>query len=103
MMGPRCSVRRLFPYATLLFALANCAKSREPARSGAPISWHSVTTEHFVLYTDLDERTVLEAARELEITRDSLISAAWPKFKFPDLARTRVYVLANGLDFEREF
>ncbi|MET0592449.1 MAG: hypothetical protein ABW133_07110, partial [Polyangiaceae bacterium] len=65
--------------------------------------WHKLTTPHFVLYTDLDRTTAIEAAEELEKTRDALIRAGWPAFSFPDVVRTQVYVLKNGLDFERYF
>src|SRR4051812_10955836 len=65
--------------------------------------WRKVTTQHFELYTDLDAETAVEAAKELETTRDALITAAWPAFPFPDVVRTHVFVLSNGLDFERMF
>lgn len=65
--------------------------------------WHKLTTPHFVLYTDLDREPAIEAAEELEKTRAALIRAAWPTFSFPDVVRTQVYVLKNGLDFERYF
>jgi hypothetical protein len=83
--------------------LVGCATFQTAGRRRADSGWYEITTPHFVLFTDLDERTAGEAAVELEKTRDTLISAAWPAFHFPDLARTRVYVLANGIDFERTF
>src|SRR5438874_13561276 len=54
------------------------------AKSSAQDRWHRIRTSHFELYADLDESTSLEAAEELETTRDALISAAWPLFKFPE-------------------
>jgi tetratricopeptide (TPR) repeat protein len=86
----------------VVLLVSGCAAARPLSPSNAS-GWRAVTTTHFELYTDLDERTSLEAAEELETTRDALISAAWPEFHFPELVRTRVFVLANGLDFEREF
>lgn len=86
----------------LLIALSGCAAWRGPGRS-SEYDWTRVTTPHFVLYTDLDRKTAVEGALELERTRDALISAAWPSYEFPAMVRTRVFVLANGLDFERVF
>jgi hypothetical protein len=47
--------------------------------------WHKILTPHFELYTDLDSATAVDAAKELETTRDALITAAWPSFSFPDV------------------
>jgi hypothetical protein len=66
-------------------------------------TWRRVTTPHFVLRTDFEEATAVEAAKKLEATRDALISAEWPTFPFPEVARTEVYVLSNSLEFERLF
>jgi Flp pilus assembly protein TadD len=86
----------------LATALAGCA-TLHGAGASSDTDWHRVTTSHFVLRTDFDDQTALAAAKKLEATRDDLISAAWPSFHFPDGARTEVFVLSNGLDFERFF
>src|SRR5262245_11668060 len=83
--------------ASMIFA-AGCATFRS---SNDP--WREVTTPHFTLRTNLDDKTAVEAAMKLESTRDDIISAAWPSFEFPEEARTEVYVLANGLDYEHVF
>ena len=59
-------------------------------------------TPHFVLRTDLGASEAKRAGLALEATRAVLVSALWPQFKFSD-EKTRVYWLANGLDFERYF
>jgi hypothetical protein len=59
-----------------------------------------VTTTHFVVFTDLDERTAGKAAAELEATRDALIAAVWPGTAFADASRMRAYVLANAKEFQ---
>jgi hypothetical protein len=66
-------------------------------------AWRKVESPHFVLRTDLDSEHAREAAASLESTRDALVSAAWPHHDFKDDVQTDVYVLANGLDFERYF
>jgi hypothetical protein len=65
-------------------------------------SWRKIDTPHFVLRTDLSSSDAKDAAIALESTRDALVSAAWPKAHFKE-EQTEVYVLANGLDFERYF
>jgi tetratricopeptide (TPR) repeat protein len=92
-------MRMLRALCTLVLPIAVLTLLRD-AR-GSDTDWHKVTTRHFELYTDLDEETAVEAAKELEKTRDALITAAWPAFAFPDVVRTQVFVLSNGLDFER--
>jgi tetratricopeptide (TPR) repeat protein len=71
--------------------------------SSTPVAWRRVTTAHFVVETDLDERAAVETAKELEISRDALISAAWPNFEFPETVRTDVFALADGAEFHRLF
>jgi hypothetical protein len=66
-------------------------------------AWRRVDTPHFIVRSDLDSKDTREAAVAIEATRDALISAAWPKFAFKNEQMTEVYVLANGLDFERFF
>jgi tetratricopeptide (TPR) repeat protein len=92
--------------ALLLLAvvwLVGCATFRGTAGPRSESGWYEIKTPHFVLYTDLDGRAAGDAAVELERTRDALISAAWPAFHFPEMAPTRVFVLANGVEFERIF
>jgi hypothetical protein len=84
---------RMFPFLVLLMVIG-C--------SGSSGTWRRVQTPHFALCTDLSADDALHAGRALEETRDALISAAWPKFRFPE-GETVVFVLANGLDFERYF
>jgi hypothetical protein len=79
----------------LLWALLAVACSS----SGA---WRRVDTPHFVLRTDLSSSEAKRAGLALETTRDALVSAAWPRVNFSG-EKTHVYVLANGLDFERHF
>jgi tetratricopeptide (TPR) repeat protein len=81
-------------------ALAGCAafEGRHPDES-----WQKVTSPHFVLWTDFDEKTAQQAATVLEDTRDALVSAAWPERNFADAARTEVFVLTEGFEFERLF
>jgi hypothetical protein len=66
-------------------------------------AWRRVETPHFNLQTDLGSKDAHEAGLALEATRDALISAAWPRFPFKNDEKTYVYVLANGIDFERYF
>jgi len=91
-----------FHGSALVLVLAGCATFRAAGRS-SDSNWHQVTTPHFRVRTDFDDETAVEAAMKLEATRDALVSAAWPSFQFPEATRTDVYVLANGLDFERLF
>ena len=65
-------------------------------------TWRKIDTPHFVLRTDLSSSDAKDAAVALESTRDALVSAAWPRARFKD-ENTEVYVLANGLDFEKYF
>ncbi len=78
-----------------VFALAAVACSS----SG---TWRRIDTPHFVLNTDLGSSDARHAGAALETTRDALVSAAWPNYRFKDV-KTHVYVLANGLDFEQHF
>src|SRR6185369_5218787 len=73
-------------------ALAGCAafEGRHPDES-----WQKVTSPHFVLWTDFDEKTAEQAATVLENTRDALVSAAWPERNFDGAARTEVFVLTS--------
>jgi hypothetical protein len=66
-------------------------------------TWRRVDTPHFVLRTDLGSADAREAGVAIEATRDALVSAAWPKFPFKAGPKTEVYILANGVDFERYF
>jgi hypothetical protein len=91
----------LFALLAILFSSTGCATFR--GAGGASAEWRQVTTPHFQLRTDLDDKTAAEAAKKLETTRDALVSAAWPSFEFPEEVRTEVYVLSNGLDFESLF
>ena len=83
---------RLFFVAALL-SVVSCS-------TGGP--WRRVETPHFVLRTDLDQREARRAGWALEATRDALISGAGTTFRFGN-TQTEVYVLANGLEFERYF
>jgi tetratricopeptide (TPR) repeat protein len=64
--------------------------------------WREVSTPHFVLRTDLAAGVAKRAAQTLELNRDMLVSAAWPRTEIPEWARTEVYVL-DGTDFQRTF
>jgi len=66
-------------------------------------TWREVETPHFVLRTDLSPSDALHAGTALEETRDALVSAAWPNFPFPQQEQTVVFVLSNGIEFERYF
>jgi hypothetical protein len=66
-------------------------------------TWRRVDTPHFIVRTDLSSSNAREAGVAMEATRDALVSAAWPHYPFKAEPRTDVYVLANGLDFERYF
>jgi tetratricopeptide (TPR) repeat protein len=90
---------RLLCFLVLPLALLTLLRNARASDS----EWRKITTQHFELYTDLDAEAAVEAAKELEKTRDALITAAWPSFPFPDVVRTQVFVLSNGLDFERIF
>jgi tetratricopeptide (TPR) repeat protein len=86
----------------VLLHLAGCAT----VRTGGPATrdtWYLVATDHFVVYSDLDEATATRAAYELETTRDALIAAIWPGATFPELARVRAFVLGNPDEFQRSF
>ena len=65
-------------------------------------TWRRIDTPHFVLRTDLSSSEAKRAGLALETTRDALVSAAWPRVKFR-AEKTHVYVLANGIEFERHF
>jgi hypothetical protein len=91
----------LFACLAILLSSTGCATFR--GAGGASAEWRQVTTPHFQLRTDFDDKTAVEAAQKLEATRDALVSAAWPSFEFPEGVRTEVYVLSNGLDFESLF
>jgi hypothetical protein len=65
-------------------------------------TWRRIETPHFILRTDLNQSEAKRAGIALETTRDALVSAAWPTFPFAP-EKAEVYVLANGLDFERYF
>jgi hypothetical protein len=86
------SAKMRFAGALLWFALAvaltGCATFRSAGGSSA--DWRQVTTPHFRLRTDFDEKTAVEAALKLESTRDALVSAAWPSFEFGEGTRTEV-------------
>jgi hypothetical protein len=64
--------------------------------------WRQVETPHFVLRTDLGSSQARESGVALETTRRALIAAAWPTFAFTQ-EKIEVYVLANGVEFERYF
>jgi tetratricopeptide (TPR) repeat protein len=83
-------------------SFSGCATFRG-AGVASNTGWRRVTTPHFVLRTDFDDELAREAAQKLESSRDDLVSAAWPSFQFPEGVRTEVFVLSNGLDFERLF
>jgi len=57
-------------------------------------AWRQVTTPHFVLRTDFDEKTAIRGREESEATRDTLISAAWPTQLWRDRALHAI-ALAN--------
>jgi hypothetical protein len=65
-------------------------------------TWLRVETPHFILRTDLPSNAAKRAGAALEATRDALVSAAWPDVSFKK-EPSEVYLLANGLDFERYF
>jgi hypothetical protein len=81
-------------------SLLLCAFAAIACSSGG--TWRRVDTPHFVLRTNLGASEAKRAGLALETTRDALVSAAWPTFPFA-AEKTEVYVLANGLDFERYF
>jgi len=83
------------------FALALVCLAGVGCASG-PNVWREVTTPHFVLRTDLDAETARRAAAELELNRDMLVSAAWPKMEIPEWARAEVYVLERD-EFKQVF
>jgi Tfp pilus assembly protein PilF len=64
--------------------------------------WREVGTPHFVVRTDLDAEIARRAAATLELNRDMLVSAAWPRTEIPEWARTEVYIL-DAADFQRTF
>ena len=83
--------RCLVALALALGTLA-CSSSR---------TWRRVDTPHFFVSTDLGSRDAIRAGTALETTRDALASAGWPNVDFDE--KSEVYILANGLDFERYF
>ena len=104
-MGSRLAYDVMMPLRlpSLLFVAGVAALTLLRNAHASDTDWHRLITPHFELYTDLDTQTAVEAANELERTRDALITAAWPTFRFPDVVRTQVFVLRNGIDFERYF
>jgi tetratricopeptide (TPR) repeat protein len=96
------STRKAIAALALLVLVCGCA-TFQVAGFSSHNTWSIVTTTHFVVYTDLDERTAGKAAAELEATRDVLISATWPGSSWGQLARTHVYVLATGDEYQRIF
>jgi hypothetical protein len=83
---------RFFFFAAFL-AVLSCS-------TGGP--WRRVETPHFVLRTDLDQQEARRAGKALEASRDALISGTGRTFRFGN-SQTEVYILANGLEFERYF
>jgi tetratricopeptide (TPR) repeat protein len=92
----------LLPFISVVLSLlaGGCASFRS---AGTDRPWQKVTTDHFVLRTDFDARIAGAAARQLEATRDALVSAAWGAIDFPAHVRTEVFLLSNELQFEALF
>ena len=86
----------------LALSAAGCVTLRG-GHGSSSAEWRQVTTPHFLVRTDFDDATTMDAAKKLESTRDDLVSAAWPSFEFPEGTRTEVYVLSDSLDFENLF
>lgn len=78
-----------------LFACAHVPRATDPAL------WVEVTTEHFVLRTDLPPDDARQAAADLERVRSALLAAAWHSSKEP-VGRTQVVELADDREL-REF
>jgi len=76
-------VRRLVAAAAVLTtvtAVASCATVPPcPAKGGR--SWRELTTEHFVLRTDLDQDDAVRVLRTLEETRSAMLIGVWPNFE----------------------
>jgi tetratricopeptide (TPR) repeat protein len=80
----------------LLLSLA-CVKARPVEQQ----KWSELTSEHFVLRTDLDEPAAREALTQLELVRSALIGVAWHA-KNPLQTRLLVIDLASEAEL-REF
>lgn len=78
-----------------VFACAHVSRSTDPAL------WVEVTTEHFVLRTDLPPDDARKAAADLELIRSALLAAAWHSSKEAG-GRTQVVELADDREL-REF
>jgi tetratricopeptide (TPR) repeat protein len=95
-------MRYLWFCLTAVVGLSGCATFRGVA-PGSRNRWCVITTTHFVIFTDLDERAAGKAAGELEATRDALIAAVSPGATLRDMARMRVFVLADAHEYHEVF
>ncbi len=79
--------------AAVVLAAAGCATLPAcPARGGP--AWTELTTEHFVVRTDLPDDAAREVIRELEETWAAMLAAVWPDAPGPP-DRTQVIALAS--------
>jgi hypothetical protein len=80
--------------------MGGCGRPRLPSRVDVR-SWRQLTTNHFILRTDLDAPEAREAVESLETSRDCIVSAAWPGVQIPETERVHVIALASTGQFER--
>jgi tetratricopeptide (TPR) repeat protein len=83
--------------------LAGCAHAVPVPSARSTEGWSEYDTPHFSIDTDLSPAEAQKAARALEQLRQTLVTVAWPNFSFPAVARSRVVILADGLEFQRLF
>jgi hypothetical protein len=95
-------IRNNLPLLLLSVGMAACAKPHLSTRVDVA-AWRQVTTPHFVLRTDFDEKTAIAVAKSLEATRDTLVSASWPTANFGETERLHAIALANKDDFKSAF
>jgi hypothetical protein len=80
-----------------VLAVAGCASTG--AAGGASQPWRELTTEHFVLATDLDAKEARELARNLETFREALMKVALPSAPPRETGRVPAFVFASGDEF----
>lgn len=90
--------RAICGLALLVAAQLGCATVPAcPAKGGPP--WRELTSDHFVLRTDLQEDAALLALRHLEDARAAMLALVWPRA--PELrGRIDAYALASTAEVQ---
>jgi tetratricopeptide (TPR) repeat protein len=86
---------RLFALAVVLLA-ASCSRN---LRSADAEAWLELTSEHFLLRTDLPAEDARKAIGDLELARNALLAASWNR---QTLTSVRVNIVLLGNERERK-